>query len=51
MSQIQSMGTSNLKPVSIVAKRRPPPLSIGYNELGIENKRAVLYRNFHEVSR
>jgi hypothetical protein len=33
-----------------VSKRRPPPLQIGYNELGIKPKRAVLYRNFHEIS-
>ena len=36
--------------VNIIAKKRPPPLNIGYNELGIEMKRTVLYRNFHEVS-
>lgn len=36
--------------MSIIAKKRPPPLSIGYNELGIEDKRSVLYRNFHEIS-
>jgi len=33
-----------------VAKKRPPPLNIGYNEHGIQIKRAVLYRNFHEIS-
>lgn len=44
------MDNSNLKPVNIVARRRPPPLNIGFNELGIEQKRAVLYRNFHEIS-
>lgn len=36
--------------VNIVAKKRPPALNIGYNEWGIEPKRAVLYRNFHEIS-
>ena len=36
--------------VNIRAKKRPPPLKIGYNEYGIEMKRAVLYRNFHEIS-
>lgn len=36
--------------VNIIAKRRPPPMNIGYNELGIEAKRKVLYRNFHQVS-
>ena len=25
-------------------------MNIGYNELGIEAKRTVLYRNFHEIS-
>jgi hypothetical protein len=30
--------------------KRPPPLPISYNELGIDEKRKVLYRNFHEVS-
>ena len=25
-------------------------MNIGYNELGIEKKRKVLYRNFHEIS-
>ena len=25
-------------------------MQIGYNELGIKPKRAVLYRNFHEIS-
>ena len=37
--------------IHIVAKKRPPPMNIGYNELGIENKRKVLYRNFHQISR
>jgi hypothetical protein len=48
---LQSEATTNLKPVNIIAKRRPPPLNIGYNELGVEQKRAVLYRNFHEISK
>lgn len=30
--------------------RRPPPLPIGYNELGMDETRKVLYRNFHEIS-
>jgi len=38
------------KSIGLIAKRRPPPLNIGYNELGIKPKRAVLYRNFHEIS-
>jgi hypothetical protein len=38
-------------PASIIAKRRPPALDIGYNELEIPAKqRTVLYRNFHQVS-
>lgn len=32
-----------------MAKKRPPPLNIGYNEHGIVANRYVLYRNFHEV--
>ena len=36
--------------VNIIAKKRPPPMQIGFNELGIEPKRKVLYRNFHLVS-
>ena len=38
------------KSIGLIARRRPPPLNIGYNELGIKPKRAVLYRNFHEIS-
>jgi hypothetical protein len=34
----------------IVAKRRPPPMKIGFNEHGIKDKRKVLYRNFHKIS-
>jgi len=30
--------------------KRPPPIPIGYNELGIDSTRKVLYRNFHKVS-
>jgi hypothetical protein len=33
-----------------VAKKRPPPMQIGFNEYGIEKQRKVLYRNFHNVS-
>ena len=36
--------------IDILAKRRPPPLNIGYNEKGIVPERDVLYRNFHEIS-
>jgi hypothetical protein len=31
-------------------QKRPAPLPIGYNTLGINEDRKVLYRNFHEVS-
>lgn len=31
-----------------MAKRRPPPLNIGYNEVGALPSRRVLYRNFHD---
>ncbi len=34
----------------MLAKRRAPPLNIGYNDYGIEASRKVLYRNFHEIS-
>jgi len=32
-----------------VAKKRPPPMNIGFNENGIDGTRQVLYRNFHQV--
>jgi hypothetical protein len=36
--------------LNVLAKKsRPPPLNIGYNELGILPNRVVLYRNFHKV--
>lgn len=38
------MKTRRLKKI-----RRPPPIPIGYNELGIDEMRKVLYRNFHEI--
>lgn len=38
--------------VTVHAKtKRPPPLRIGYNQHGAPDKRAVLYRNFHEIDR
>ena len=37
--------------ISLVAKKRPLPLDIGYNDLGVKLKRHVLYRNFHEISK
>lgn len=30
--------------------KRPPPMEIGYNELGIAEDRKVLYRQFIEIS-
>jgi len=44
-SKIQPSSSS----LHIVAKKRPPPMNIGFNELGIDSKRQVLYRNFHQV--
>ena len=41
--------SGNGNAVNIIAKKRPPPMNIGWNELGIEPKRKVLYRNFHQV--
>ena len=32
-----------------MAKKRPPPMNIGFNEAGIDGSRQVLYRNFHQV--
>ena len=40
-----------MEPKKIKRKhRRPSPLRIGFNNLGIDESRKVLYRNFHEVS-
>jgi hypothetical protein len=36
--------------VSLLAKKRPPPMNIGFNEFGADEKRHVLYRNLHEIS-
>jgi len=36
--------------LSIVAKKRPPPMQIGWNDYGIAPDRQVLYRNFHDIS-
>lgn len=36
--------------INIVAKKRPPPMAIGFSEAGIEMSRQVLYRNFHQIS-
>jgi len=30
--------------------KRPKPMLIGFNKLNIDQKRKVLYRNFHEIS-
>ena len=35
--------------INIVAKKRPPPMNIGFNDYGIEMSRSVLYRNFHQI--
>ena len=35
--------------LNIVAKKRPPPMNIGYSFFGIEPTRKVLYRNFHDI--
>ncbi|CDW80981.1 UNKNOWN [Stylonychia lemnae] len=46
----QSPTTQNAnKSFNLVARKRPPPLNIGYNEMGIDQFRQVLYRNFHQV--
>jgi len=34
-SSKKSEQASNLRPVNIIAKKRPPPLNIGYNDLGV----------------
>ena len=44
------MGSTPGGAIHIVAKKRPPPMCIGFNELGIDQKRKVLYRNFHNIS-
>jgi len=41
---------SGLPSLNIVAKKRPPPMQVGWNESGIEKDRQVLYRNFHDIS-
>jgi hypothetical protein len=35
--------------LNIVAKKRPPPMNIGFSFDGIEPTRRVLYRNFHDI--
>ena len=46
------MGSAGNGPnkINIVAKKRPPPMAIGFNESGIEMSRQVLYRNFHQIN-
>ena len=46
-----TMGTASVEKskLNIVAKKRPPPMNIGFNQNGIEQKRQVLYRNFHQI--
>ena len=48
---VDSLGTGPVEKtkLNIVAKKRPPPMNIGYNGNGIEQKRQVLYRNFHQI--
>ena len=36
--------------LNIIAKKRPPPMNIGFSADGIEPTRKVLYRNFHEIN-
>ena len=36
--------------INIIAKKRPPPMAIGFNEKGIDMTRQVLYRNFHMIN-
>ena len=43
----EEMGSQGPNKINIVAKKRPPPMAIGFNESGIEMSRQVLYRNFH----
>lgn len=49
-SAISGERLNNDSTTNIVAKKRPPPLKIGFNEHGVKDKRKVLYRNFHEIS-
>ena len=42
-------GANGPNKINIVAKRRPPPMNIGFNDSGIEMSRQVLYRNFHQI--
>ena len=46
-----SVGGSTIEKskLNIVAKKRPPPMNIGFNANGIEIDRQVLYRNFHQI--
>ena len=46
--KITTTGPGSQK-LNIIAKKRPPPMKVGYNELGIELNRKVLYRNFHQI--
>lgn len=38
------------RPIKRKKMRRPPPLPIGFNTVGMDETRKVLYRNFHEIS-
>ena len=45
----QSLADGGPNKINIIAKKRPPPMNVGYNENGIDMKRQVLYRNFHQI--
>lgn len=48
--QTSDIDGSGPNKINIVAKRRPPPMNIGYNGCGIDLTRQVLYRNFHMIN-
>ena len=49
MNNELSLGGNGPNKINIVAKKRPPPMNVGFNEDGIELSRQVLYRNFHQI--
>ena len=46
---MEDLGDTGPNKINIVAKKRPPPMNIGFNDFGIELNRSVLYRNFHLI--
>lgn len=50
MQSMADFDGSGPNKINIVAKKRPPPMMIGYNEAGIDMTRQVLYRNFHSIN-